>query len=145
MEREAIAAAAHLVRNFRDEVVRTAEVIYDARALVLPDRTRLLHIGDAVAQARQFMSGRSMEDLSSDAMLGLAVTRLIGIVGEAAKNVSPTTRAMAPEIPWRVIAGTPDRVVHAYFDVDVDVLWEILTIDFPDLQEKVEQLLERVD
>ncbi len=112
---------------------------------MLPDRTRLLHIRDAVAQARRFMSGRSMEDLSSDAMLALAVTRLIEIVGEAAKNVSPPTRGLAPEIPWRAIAGTRDRVVHAYFDLDVDVLWEILTIDFPDLQEKVERLLERVD
>ncbi len=68
-----------------------------------------------------------------DAQLALALTRLVEIIGEAAKNVSPETRATLPQIPWRAIAGTRDRLVHAYFDVDLERLWQIVAVDLPPL------------
>lgn len=51
-------------------------------------------------------------------MLMLALTRLLEIIGEAAKYVSEPTRALAPNIPWREIAGTRDRIAHGYFDIN---------------------------
>ena len=66
-------------------------------------------------------------------MLMLAPTRLLEIIGEAAKNVFEPTRALAPAIPWREIAGTRDRIAHGYFDINLDIVWEILSIDLPKL------------
>jgi uncharacterized protein with HEPN domain len=78
------------------------------------DRARLLHMQDATRQALEFAADRSRSDLDTDAMLMLALTRLLEIIGEAAKNVSGPTRALAPAIPGREIAGTRDRIAHGY-------------------------------
>lgn len=86
------------------------------------DGVRLRHMLDAAKQAIDFTRGRSNVDLYRDVQLALALTRLVEIIGEAAKNVSAGTRAKLPQIPWRAIAGTRDRLVHAYFDVDLERL-----------------------
>jgi uncharacterized protein with HEPN domain len=111
---------------------------------VLHDRARVLHMLDATSQALTFATGRSRADLDADAMLMLAVTRLLEIIGEAAKHVSASTRALAPAVPWRQIAGTRDRIAHGYFDVNLDTVWEILTADLPALHTELEQLLTRL-
>lgn len=111
----------------------------------LPDRVRVLHMLDAARQAMAFTAGRSRADLDTDTMLMLALTRLLEILGEAAKNVSPKTRALTPELPWRQIAGTRDRIVHGYFDVDLDVVWRIITEELPPLQPALERLVARLD
>ena len=68
--------------------------------------------------------------------------RLVEIFGEAAKNVSPETREQSPHIPWRQITGTRDRLSHAYFDVDLDIIWDVVTTDLPALVPKLQQLLQ---
>lgn len=97
------------------------------------DEVRLRHMLDAARQAIAFAHGRSRTDLDKDLLLSLALTRLVEIVGEAAKNVSAETAAAFPSVPWRAIAGTRDRLVHAYFDVDFDRLWQIVAVDLPSL------------
>lgn len=97
------------------------------------DEVRLRHMVDAAKQAIAFAHGKSRADLDKDLQLSLALTRLVEIVGEAAKNVSAETAAAIPSVPWRAIAGTRDRLVHAYFDVDFDRLWQIVAIDLPSL------------
>ena len=98
------------------------------------DGVRLRHMLDAARQAVGFARGRTRADLDRDLQLSLALTRLVEIVGEAAKNVSTERRALLPKVPWRAIAGTRDRLVHAYFDVDHDQLWQIVSTDLPALQ-----------
>src|SRR5437868_6522736 len=93
------------------------------------DRVRLQHMLDAAHQALAFVAGRARDDLDRDLQLTLALTRLVEIVGEAAKNVSASERERLPQIPWRAIAGTRDRLAHAYFDVDLDQLWQIVSTD----------------
>jgi uncharacterized protein with HEPN domain len=100
---------------------------------VLHDRARLLHMQDATRQALDFAANRTRADLDTDAMLMLALTRLLEIIGEAAKYVSGPTKALAPGIPWREIAGTRDRIAHGYFDINLDTVWDILTLDLPKL------------
>jgi uncharacterized protein with HEPN domain len=105
------------------------------------DRVRLQHMLDASRQAIGFVQGRRRNDLDSDLQLTLALTRLVEIAGEAAKNVSDEERQRHPEVPWRAIAGTRDRLAHAYFDVDLDQLWQIVAADLPALVRVLERAL----
>ncbi len=61
----------------------------------------------------------------------LALVRLLEIIGEAAKGISEGLRQQYPEIPWKQIAGTRDRLIHGYFDVDLDIIWSIVAHDLP--------------
>ncbi len=106
-----------------------------------PDEVRLRHMLDAARKTLAFTKGRSRSDLDLDEQLTLAVVRLLEIIGEAAKQVTAETRAAHPEIPWREIAGTRDRLVHGYFDVDLDVVWSIATVDLPGLVTSLEGVL----
>jgi uncharacterized protein with HEPN domain len=107
-----------------------------------PDEVRLRHMLDAARKTLAFTEGRSRSDLDTDEQLTLAVVRLLEIIGEAAKKVAAETRAAHVEIPWRDIAGTRDRLIHGYFDVDLDVVWSIATGDLPGLVASLEAILE---
>jgi uncharacterized protein with HEPN domain len=61
------------------------------------------------------------------------LTKLVEIIGEAAKQVSPETRARFPGVPWCDTARTRGRLIHHYFDIDFDVLWPTVTVDLPQL------------
>jgi uncharacterized protein with HEPN domain len=93
---------------------------------------------DAAKKSVQFASGRTRFDLNIDEMFSLSTVRLLEIIGEAAKSVSASFRNEHPEIPWQAIAGTRDRLIHGYFDVDLDIVWEIINIDLPLLITKLE-------
>ncbi len=105
------------------------------------DTVRLRHMLDAAKRAIDFMQGRAKSDLESDEQLSLAVVRLLEILGEAAKNVSEDLRKDYPDIPWRQIAGTRDRLIHGYFDVDLDIVWQIISTDLPVLVAQLEKAL----
>ncbi len=104
------------------------------------DPTRLKHMLDASKKAVAFTKNRKRSDLNSDEMLALAIIRLLEIIGEAAKAVSTELKAQYPEIPWRPIAGTRDRLIHGYFNVDMDIVWMIVTNDLPDLIKNLEKI-----
>lgn len=104
------------------------------------DGVRLRHMLDAARKALEFVHGRGRTDLGTDEMFELAVIRLLEVLGEAARGVSKTFRQSHPQIEWEQIAGTRDRLIHGYMDVDLDVVWEILTTDLPPLIEKLEKI-----
>lgn len=64
-------------------------------------------------------------------ILTLALTKLVEIIGEAAKHVGPDTRARFPTVPWSDAARTRDRLTHHYFEIDLAILWRTVTIDVP--------------
>lgn len=105
------------------------------------DAIRLRHMLDAAKRAIEFMQGRAKSDLESDEQLSLAVVRLLEILGEAAKNVSEDLRKDYPDIPWRHIAGTRDRLIHGYFDVDLEIVRQIISTDLPVLAAQLEKAL----
>lgn len=88
---------------------------------------------DAVDKAMRYTEESSRQGLEEDEILRLAVTKLVEIVGEAAKQVSEPTRNAHPSVPWSAAARMRDRLTHHYFDVDLDVLWATITEDFPTL------------
>ena len=76
---------------------------------------------------------KQRSDLDDDELLRLALTKLVEIVGEAAKGVTSEGRAALPEVPWRAAARMRDRLVHHYFDINLDILWRTITEDLPQL------------
>jgi uncharacterized protein with HEPN domain len=100
---------------------------------------------DAARKAVGFVQGLGRSDLDTDEKLSLALVRLLEIIGEAAKNVSQGTRQAAAEIAWKQIAGTRDRLIHGYHDVDLDVVWTIVTDDLPVLVEQLEKVIPTKD
>jgi uncharacterized protein with HEPN domain len=105
------------------------------------DAIRVRHILDAAREAVAFVHGRSRQDLDTNRMLGLALVRLLEIIGEAARGISGAFREAHPQVSWARMAGMRDRLVHGYFDVNLDVVWETVTHDLPLLIDQVEQIL----
>lgn len=105
------------------------------------DTIRLRHMLDAARQAVEFTRGRSRTDLDRDSMLVLALVKLVEILGEAATQVSHLGRANAPNLPWAEIVAMRHRLVHAYFDISLDILWQTVRQDLPLLIAALEELL----
>ncbi len=97
------------------------------------DRTRLRHMLEAVQEATAFARGRTREDLNRDRMLVLSLVKEIEIVGEAASQLSQEAREQLPGVPWVDIIGMRNRLVHAYFDINLNILWKTVQNDLPPL------------
>ena len=93
------------------------------------DQHRVRHIIDAAREALSFADGKVREDLDDDRMLVLSIWKSIEIVGEAAANLTNDFKVSVADIPWRNIIGMRNRLIHAYFDVDLDRLWDTVQQD----------------
>jgi uncharacterized protein with HEPN domain len=111
----------------------------------IDDLTRLKHIRDSAKEALSFVKNRTREDLERERMLSLALVRLIEIIGEAANNVSEPCQAQYFKIPWRQIIGMRNRIIHAYFDVDLDIVWQVITQDLGSLLIEVEKAIKDLE
>jgi len=104
------------------------------------DGVRIRHMIEAAESVARFLTGRQRQDLDDDEMLRFALTRAIEIMGEAAGRVSPETQNTVTEVPWNEVIGMRNRLVHAYFDVDLDILWTTAQEAVPALLEKLTAL-----
>jgi uncharacterized protein with HEPN domain len=105
------------------------------------DEVRLRHMLDAARDALGFAAGKSRADLDSDRMLVLSLVKSIEIIGEAASKVTEETRRMHPSLPWLDIIGMRNRLIHAYYDVDLDRVWDTLAAEIPSLIAELESIL----
>ncbi|MCX8156716.1 MAG: DUF86 domain-containing protein [Verrucomicrobiae bacterium] len=105
------------------------------------DTVRLRHMLDAAEEALSFARDARRNDLERDRKLTLALVKDIEIIGEAAWQVSEGTRSQWPEIPWLDIIGMRHRLVHAYFDINLDVLWQTVQQDLPPLIQALRRAL----
>jgi uncharacterized protein with HEPN domain len=105
------------------------------------DRIRLQHMLDAAQEALLFAQGRSRDDLESDRMLVLAIVKSIEIIGEAANQVSDVTQAAHTSIPWGAIVAMRNRLIHGYFDINLDIVWSTVDRELPPLIRQLEFVL----
>ena len=105
------------------------------------DGVRVQHILDAAREAITFAQGQTLESLEADRMRSLAIIRLIEIIGEAATTMSPEMKTAHPEIPWRIMAATRNRLIHAYFNVNLQIVLDTTQIDLPPLIADLEALV----
>jgi len=104
---------------------------------------RLLHMLEACDRTVSFVEDRCREDLDHDEKLRLALQYLVLTLGEAAKHIPQEVQKRAPDIPWRAMAASRDRMAHGYFDINLDMLWAMASSDIPALREGILRLLER--
>jgi len=104
------------------------------------DDVRIRHMLDAAREAIGFVEGRSRSDLDTDRKLNLSLVRLLEIIGEAARGASLEFREAHPDLGWKKMVGMRDHLIHGYFDINLDVVWETVKEDLPPLIEKLEKI-----
>lgn len=105
------------------------------------DDVFLGHILEEIAFLKSASEGLTYDELIVDPIRQRAIIRSIEIIGEATKNLSQGLKDEHPDIPWKLIAGSRDKMIHTYFDIDWSIVWNILTHEIPDLEEKFNNIL----
>jgi uncharacterized protein with HEPN domain len=111
---------------------------------VRSDDERLADIQAAIDRIRRHVQ-HDRARFDTDELLQNAVLHWIEIIGEATRGVSDKVRDAHPEVPWRVITDMRNRVTHGYFDIDLDIVWNTVTRDLPNLRESVTQIRTELD
>lgn len=105
------------------------------------DLTRLRHMIEFAQGALGFTENRTREDLDHDQMLTLALIKAIETVGEAAYKLSPEFRDRHPELPWPSIMGMRHKLIHAYFDINLDMVWHTTVNELQPLIQALEKII----
>jgi uncharacterized protein with HEPN domain len=104
------------------------------------DDAHVLDILKAARLAIEFKGSADKAAFLADAKTQSAVLHQLLVIGEAVKRLSPEFRAAHPELPWRLIAGTRDKLIHFYEGVDLEEVWKMVTSDLPGLIRLIEPL-----
>ncbi len=108
-------------------------------------RLYLDDIIDAIEKIENYVNGLTFEDFSQDSKTVDAIVRNFEIIGEATKRIPAETKEKHSRIPWKMMAGTRDKLIHEYFGVNPQVLWKAVKEDIPPLKRSVKQLLQKMD
>lgn len=110
----------------------------DPRRVDIADRVRVQHMIDAARQGLKFVEGRERLHLDQDQMLRRAMLHVLQEIGEAASRVSDPSRQRISGLPWTKIVGMRHLMVHTYWSVNLDLVWEVATRDLPELLRTLE-------
>jgi uncharacterized protein with HEPN domain len=108
-------------------------------------RDYLQDIFDAVNDIENFVGNMTYEEFIKDRKTLNAVVRSIEIIGEASENIPETMKAKHKELPWKQMAGLRDKLIHAYFGVDVETLWKAVKENIPPLRRSIQQMLQDLE
>ena len=92
---------------------------------------------ESIKLIEKYIRNISKENLDNNQKLKDSIARRLEIIGEAVKNIPDYFREKYPEVPWKKIAGLRDIIIHTYFNIDLDITWDIIKKDLPDLKEKM--------
>ena len=96
---------------------------------------------DATQEILSFVQNKSRDDFHSDRMLLLSVIKELEIIGEAANKVSGSFREKHKDIPWESMIGIRNRLIHGYFDIDIDIVWNTVSQHLEKLSASLEKIL----
>jgi len=101
------------------------------------------HILENIENVESFSSGLSKKDLLNNLEKQYAIVRGVEIIGEAVKNIPSLFKEKYPSVKWSEIAGTRDKLIHHYFGVDLNLLWDIIKDELPVLKKQIQEILEK--
>ncbi len=107
------------------------------------DGIYLKHILDAISRIEEYVQNLNYVDFIANHLVQDGVVRQIEIIGEAAKNLSQETKEKNPAISWKDINGMRDKLIHAYFGVDMDAVWDTVKKDIPVLKNAIKKLSDK--
>ena len=105
----------------------------------------LADIIEAMAKIQRYTDGLTFESFAANEMAVDAVNRNLEIVGEAARSIPESIRNSNPQIPWQRMIGLRNMVIHAYFGIDLSIVWEIVRVNIPDTRPLIEAMLKAME
>jgi uncharacterized protein with HEPN domain len=109
------------------------------------DRVYLQHILDEIEYLESLRPCLKYTDLLQDTTTEHAVTRALEIIGEAAKNIPDSLRKKHPEIPWKFMAGLRDKVIHGYFAINYEIVWDVIQHKIPEIEPAIRLLYDTIE
>lgn len=109
------------------------------------DKQRLLHILESITEIESYISGANFDTFIQNSMMLFATVKQIEIIGEAANYITEETKAKFSEIQWRQIIGLRHILVHEYFGIDNNLIWQIVANDMPHLKKGIEEVLSSLE
>lgn len=105
-------------------------------------KTFLEYILENINDIESFLNGVSKKELINNKEKQNAIVRGLEVIGEATKNIPYNFKEECPEVKWKEIAGTRDKIIHHYFGVDLNIIWEIVKRDLPVLKKQILKIKE---
>ena len=104
----------------------------------------LQHIMESIARIESFSKDITKEGLSKNELKQYAIVRAIEIIGEAVKNLPKEFVEKYTSVPWRDIVGMRDKIMHQYFDMDLDIVWQVIKFNLPELKTELQKILDEL-
>jgi len=111
----------------------------------LGDKVRLLHIKDSIKKIEDYVNGVRFDEFESNSMMTDACIRQLSVIGEACNRLSDELKTSKPEIDWRKIVRLRNIVIHQYFGVDHEIIWDVIQHNLSELKNCVETILEDLE
>ncbi|WP_436485823.1 HepT-like ribonuclease domain-containing protein [Chitinophaga sp. ARDCPP14] len=109
------------------------------------DKLRLQHIAEAIKEIESYTAGKTLSDFFENSMMRFASVKQIEIIGEAANLLTQELRDLYADVAWRQIIGLRHILVHEYFGIDAEVIWQIVESDIPVLKDRIEHILNNLE
>ena len=100
---------------------------------------------EAIKAIEKFVEGMDFESFKEDDKTSSAVIRKFEIIGEATKNIPQSIKEKYPPIPWKEMAGFRDKLIHFYFGIKYDIVWDTIKLRLPELRNNIERILKGLE
>lgn len=100
---------------------------------------------EAIVDVKNFTEGMRYEEFITDRKTINAVIRSLEIIGEAAKKIPGSMREKYPDVPWKGMTGMRDKLIHEYFGVDLEIVWEVINSELPPVKPSIRKVLDDIE